>query len=164
MRHSIVFLKLFLLLATVVGSVQAFAAEKNNPTQDIYPAESHKVFKGPKDWFTGEVQVETLFPANDTAHYGGAYVTFQPGARSAWHMHPAGQHIVVTSGIGLVGTRDGKIVTIKAGDALWCAPGIDHWHGATSDSSMTHLVITGVLDGKNAVWKEKVTDEQYRNH
>ena len=89
-----------------------------------------------------------LFPGNDTAHYSGAYVTFQPGARTAWHLHPAGQHMVVTAGVGLTGTRDGKIVHIKAGDALWCPPGIDHWHGAAPDSPMTHLVITGSKDGE----------------
>ena len=130
-------------------------------SQIIYKAGAQKSFKGPEDLFTGDVQVDMLFPANETAHYSGAYVTFQPGARTAWHLHPAGQHMIVISGAGLTGTRDGKIVTIKAGDTIWCPPDIDHWHGATSDSPMTHLVITGVLDGKNVIWKEKVTDEQY---
>jgi len=160
MKRSSVFSALCLLLAMFAYSGQAYAAE-NNPTQEIYPAESHRFFEGPGDLFTGDVKVEMLFPANDTAHYGGAYVTFQPGARSAWHEHPAGQHIIVTSGVGLTGTRDGRIITIKTGDAIWCPPDLDHWHGATPDSPMTHLVLTGVLDGKNVIWKEKVTDEQY---
>jgi 4-carboxymuconolactone decarboxylase len=103
-----------------------------------------------------------LFPPNETAHYSGAYVTFQPGARMAWHLHPAGQHMIVTSRIALTGTRDGKIVRFRAGDTVWCPPDIDHWHGATSDARMTHPVITGVLDGQNVVWKEKVTDQQYK--
>ena len=129
--------------------------------QEFYPAKSQKSFKGPADWFTGDVQIEMLFPDNETAHYSGAYATFQPGARTAWHLHPAGQHMIVTSGIGLTGTRDRKILRFKAGDTVWCPAGIDHWHGATPDSPMTHLVITGVLDGKNVIWKEKVPDDQY---
>mgnify|MGYP000165093857 CR=1 FL=1 len=136
-------------------------SEKGETSQILYKAGTQKSFKGPDNLFTGDVQVDMLFPSNDTAHYSGAYVTFQPGARTAWHLHPAGQHMVVTAGVGLTGTRDGKIVTIKTGDAVWCPPDIDHWHGATPDSPMTHLVLTGVLDGKNVIWKEKVTDEQY---
>ena len=86
---------------------------------------------------------------------------FQPGARTAWHLHPAWQHMIVTSGVALTGTRDGKIVKFKAGDTVWCPSNIDHWHGATPDAPMTHLVITGSLDGKNVIWKKKVTDQQY---
>jgi 4-carboxymuconolactone decarboxylase len=126
-----------------------------------YSAGSQKSFAGPDAMFTGDVWVDTLFPANDVAHYSGAYVTFQPGARTAWHLHPAGQHMVVTSGVALTGTRDGEIIEFKTGEAVWCPPGVDHWHGATPDSPMTHLVITGSLDGESVVWKEKVTEEQY---
>ena len=135
--------------------------EKDENSQIIYKAGSQKSFKGPENLFTGDVQVDMIFPSNETAHYSGAYVTFQPGARTAWHLHPAGQHMIVTSGIGLTGTRDRKILRFKAGDTVWCPAGIDHWHGATPDSPMTHLVITGVLDGKNVIWKEKVPDDQY---
>jgi len=163
MKRSSIFLAFCLLLPTITCSGLAFAAENTNPTQEIYPAGSQKSFKGPENLFTGDVQVDMLFPSNDTVHYSGAYVTFQPGSRTNWHLHPAGQHMIVTAGVGLTGTRDGKIVTIKAGDAVWCPPDIDHWHGATPDSPMTHLVLTGVLDGKNVIWKEKVTDEQYNN-
>lgn len=102
-----------------------------------------------------------LFPGNETAHYSGAYVTFQPGARTAWHLHLAGQHMVVTSGVALTGTRDGKIIEFKVGDAVWCPPNIDHWHGATPYEQMTHLVVTGSLDDQNVIWKEKVSDAQY---
>jgi len=140
---------------------QAHKEQPMSDRQSIYPAESQKSFKGPDDWFTGDVEVRLLFPANETAHYSGASVTFQPGARTAWHLHPAGQHVIVTDGVGLTGTRDGKVVEFHAGDAIWCPPDVDHWHGATPDSAMTHLVVTGDLDGKNVVWKEKVTDEQY---
>jgi quercetin dioxygenase-like cupin family protein len=115
----------------VSASLLYAGPENSGDSQTVYQAGSQKSFKGPQDLFTGEVQVDMLFPANETAHYSGAYVTFQPGARTAWHLHPAGQHMVVTSGTGLTGTRDGKIVEIKTGDAVWCPPDIDHWHGAT---------------------------------
>lgn len=150
-----------MLLAAPLAYAASGDPVSGNGVQEVYPAGSQKTFKGAEDLFTGEVQVDMLFPANDTAHYSGAYVTFQPGARTAWHLHPAGQHMIVTAGVGLTGTRDGKIVQIQTGDAVWCPPDIDHWHGATPDSPMTHLVLTGTLDGKNVVWKEKVTDQQY---
>jgi len=161
MRSSATVFIFCLLLWAVAAPTPPSAAEEGHSVQTLYPAGSQQSFKGPENLFTGDVQVELLFPANDVAHYSGAYVTFQPGARTAWHLHPAGQHMIVTSGVGLTGTRDGKIVTIKAGDAVWCPPDLDHWHGATPDSPMTHLVITAALDGKNVIWKEKVTDAQY---
>ncbi len=132
--------------------------------QTLYPAGSLPPFKGPEEWFTGDVQVNVLFPANDNAHYSGAYVTFAPGARTAWHMHPAGQHMVVTKGTALTGTRDGKILAFTEGDAVWCPCDVDHWHGATPDAAMTHLVITGSKDGENVIWKEKVTDAEYHGN
>lgn len=130
--------------------------------QEVYSKGSQQSFKGPEQYFTGAVQVDMVFPANDTAHYSGAYVTFQPGARTAWHYHPAGQHMIITAGVGLTGTRDGTIITFKAGEAIWCPPDVDHWHGATPDGVMTHLVITGSKDGENVIWKEKVSDDEYR--
>ncbi|MBM9616572.1 cupin domain-containing protein [Desulfobulbus rhabdoformis] len=135
--------------------------EETKDAQVFYKEGTQKTFKGPANLFTGDVDVQMLFPGNETAHYSGAYVTFQPGARTNWHYHPAGQHMVVTSGVGLTGTRDGKILSFKAGEAIWCPPDVDHWHGATPDAPMTHLVITGSLEGKNVIWKEKVTDDQY---
>lgn len=161
MKTLISMMGLSMLLASVVYASSDNAKKGESDMQTLYRTASQKSFKGPEEWFTGDVQVRMLFPANETVHFSGASVTFQPGARTAWHLHPAGQHIVVTAGVGLTGTRDGRIVTIKTGDAVWCPPDIDHWHGATPDSAMTHLVITGDLDGKNVVWKEKVTDEQY---
>jgi 4-carboxymuconolactone decarboxylase len=134
---------------------------KRSNNQIHYQAGSQQSMKGPEEYFTGEVQVDMLFPGNENASYSGAQVTFQPGARTAWHLHPAGQHLVVTSGVGLTGTRDGKIIEFKAGDAIWCPPDIDHWHGATPDSAMSHVALTGILNGENVVWKEKVTDEEY---
>ncbi|MCB1769371.1 MAG: carboxymuconolactone decarboxylase family protein [Candidatus Competibacteraceae bacterium] len=154
---------LWSLLALLSGTFcpAGWAAEAQPASQTLYPAGSQPSFKGPEAYFTGEVQVDLLFPGNETAHYSGAYVTFQPGARTAWHLHPAGQHMIVTSGIALTGTRDGKIIEFKAGETVWCPPGIDHWHGATPDAKMTHLVITGSLDDQNVVWKEKVSDAEY---
>jgi 4-carboxymuconolactone decarboxylase len=138
-----------------------FAADAQPAGQTLYPAGSQQSFKGPEAYFTGDVQVDMLFPGNDTAHYSGAYVTFAPGARTAWHMHPAGQHMIVTKGTALTGTRDGKIIEFKEGETVWCPPNVDHWHGATPDAPMTHLVITGSRDGKNVIWKEKVSDAEY---
>jgi quercetin dioxygenase-like cupin family protein len=150
-----------MLSASVLYAGSDSTLELINDLQVLYGSESQKSFKDPDDWFTGEVKVDMLFPANATAHFSGAYVTFQPGARTAWHLHPAGQHMIVTFGVALTGTRDGKIIRFKTGETVWCPPNIDHWHGATPDAPMTHLVITGVYDGKNVIWKEKVTDEQY---
>jgi len=134
---------------------------KHSNGQIHYPAGSQQSYSGPEEYFTGEVQIDMLFPANDKAPYSGGKVTFQPGARTAWHLHPAGQHLIVTSGVGFTGTRDGKIIRFKAGDTIWCPPDIDHWHGATPDSPMSHVALTGILNGENVVWKEKVTDEEY---
>jgi len=129
--------------------------------QTLYPAETRRSFVGPEELFTGDVQADLLFPANDTAHFSGAYVTFQPGARTAWHLHPAGQHIIVTNGVALTGTRDGRIIEFEEGETVWCPPDTDHWHGATPEAPMTHLVITGNRDGENVVGKETVSDEEY---
>ena len=89
-------------------------------------------------------------------------MTFEPGARSHWHTHPAGQHLVVISGAGLTGTADGHVEEIKAGDVVWCPPQIKHWHGAAPKTAMTHMALTGALDGRNVEWMEPVTDEQYQ--
>ena len=161
MKKIILISTISILVATFVYAGAEKLTEQGKDSQSVFRAGSQHSFKGPDKLFTGDVKVDMLFPPNETAHYSGAYVTFQPGARTAWHLHPAGQHMIVTSGVGLTGTRDGKRIEFKAGDTIWCPPDIDHWHGATPDAPMTHLVITGLLDGKNVIWKEKVTDEQY---
>lgn len=161
MRKLILILTLAALLASMAYAGSEKSAAPGQDSQTVYRAGSQQSFKGPEKYFTGEVKVDLVFPANDTAYYSGAYVHFSPGARTAWHLHPAGQHMVIISGVGLTGTRDGKIIRFQAGDALWCPPDIDHWHGAAPESAMTHLVITGTLNGKNVVWKEKVSDAQY---
>jgi len=154
-------LTLSMLIASVVYGGSKKDSEQGKDSQVVYRAGSQKSFDGPVEYFTGKVRVEMLFPANETAHYSGAYVTFGPGARTAWHLHPAGQHMIVTSGVGLTGTRDGKVIEFNTGDTIWCPHDIDHWHGATPEAPMTHLVITGDLNGKNVIWKEKVTDKEY---
>mgnify|MGYP002347940491 CR=1 FL=1 len=157
-------MKTWLLIVAMMLPVAAMAyagQEQDTKSQVVYRKGSLKSFKGPAEYFTGDVQVDMLFPENEKAQYSGAYVTFQPGARTNWHVHPAGQHMIVTKGVALTGTRDGKVIEFHEGETVWCPVGVDHWHGATPQAAMMHLVITGSEDGKNVVWKEKVTDEQY---
>ncbi|RJF95068.1 cupin domain-containing protein [Noviherbaspirillum saxi] len=118
--------------------------------------------KGPPEYFTGSVRVDPMFAAKDPAPYSGAMVTFEPGARSAWHTHPAGQYLVVTSGVGWTQEWGGSVAEIRAGDVIWCPPGVKHWHGAAPTTAMSHIALTGTLNGKNVEWMEKVSDEQYR--
>jgi quercetin dioxygenase-like cupin family protein len=155
---------LSLMLLALAGALpgHALAADDNAGTQTISRAGSQASIKGLAKFFTGDARIDPLFPSNDTARYSGAYVTFEPGARSAWHLHPAGQHIIVTSGVGRTGVWGGPVEEIRAGDVVWCPPGVKHWHGASPTTAMTHIVITGSLDGKNVEWREKVTDAQYK--
>lgn len=117
--------------------------------------------KGPADYFTGNVRIDPLFDASEPARATGASVTFEPGARSAWHTHPLGQVLIVTSGVGWTQCWDGPIVEIRAGDVIRCPPGHKHWHGATPTTSMTHIAIQEALEGKVVEWMEKVSDQQY---
>lgn len=118
--------------------------------------------KGPADWFTGSVRIDPLFNGFDPARVQGAHVTFEPGARTAWHTHPLGQTLIVTSGKGLAQRLGGAIEEILPGDVVWFPPGEKHWHGASPTTAMTHIAIQEVLDGKVVDWMEPVTDEQYR--
>src|SRR5437867_3832703 len=122
---------------------------------------SQRSSKGPADWFTGNVRVDPLFQANAPARAAGASVTFEPGARTAWHTHPLGQTLIVTAGCGLAQRRGGEIEEIRPGDVVWFAPGEKHWHGAGPTTAMTHIAIQERLDGKPVDWMEKVSDEQY---
>ena len=117
--------------------------------------------KGPADYFTGTVRVEPLFEATAPARVRGANVTFEPGARTAWHTHPLGQTLIVTAGSGLVQRLGGPIEEIRLGDVVWFPPGEKHWHGASPKTAMTHIAIQEALDGKTVEWLEKVSDEQY---
>jgi quercetin dioxygenase-like cupin family protein len=117
--------------------------------------------KGPSDWFTGTVRIDPLFQAPTPARVQGASVTFEPGARTAWHTHPLGQTLIVTAGCGWV-QRDGEpIEEVRPGDVVWFPPGEKHWHGATLTTAMTHIAIQEQLDGKAVDWREKVSEEQY---
>ena len=139
-------------------------AEGQNASVQITPAGSQSAMAGPAENFTGRVRVDPLFSADKDISASGAYVTFEPGARSAWHTHPAGQRLVVTSGVGLTQEEGQPVQTIRPGDVVVCPPGVKHWHGAAPGSAMTHLAVTGTVAGKNVEWMEKVTDEQYHAH
>lgn len=118
--------------------------------------------KGREDWFTGAVRIDPLFQPNDTRAAAAASVTFEPGARTAWHTHPLGQTLIVTSGCGWVQREGGRIEEIHPGDIVWFEPNEKHWHGATSTTGMTHTAIQENLNGKVVDWMEKVSDEQYK--
>jgi quercetin dioxygenase-like cupin family protein len=118
--------------------------------------------KGPADWFTGSVRVDPLFAVTRPARAAGASVTFEPGARTAWHTHPLGQTLIVTAGCGRMQREGGSIEEICAGDVVWFAPGERHWHGASPTTAMTHIAIQEQLDGKLVDWLEHVTDTQYQ--
>ena len=118
--------------------------------------------KGPEDWFTGTVRIDPLFQAPDPARVGAAQVTFEPGARTAWHTHPLGQTLIVTAGLGWVQREGGPIEEIRPGDVVWFPPGLKHWHGASPTNAMTHIAVQESAGGKNVDWLEKVSNEQYR--
>jgi quercetin dioxygenase-like cupin family protein len=117
--------------------------------------------KGPADWFTGTVRIDSPFQGSPPARVGGATVTFEPGARTAWHTHPLGQTLIVTAGAGRAQREGGPIEEIRPGDIVWFAPGEKHWHGAFPNTAMTHIAIAEALDGKAVDWMEKVSDAQY---
>lgn len=117
--------------------------------------------KGQVEYFTGNVRIDPLFEASDPARARGASVTFEPGARTAWHIHPLGQTLIVTSGCGWAQSESEPKVEIRPGDVIWFPPNEKHWHGATTTTAMTHIAIQEALDGKVVEWMEKVSDEQY---
>ena len=150
-----------LVLLASASSQMEEAAAQGKPPQSVTRAGSQPSTKGPAEYFTGNVRVDPLFAANESAPYSGAYVTFEPGARSNWHTHPTGQRLIVTQGVGRTREWGGPIVEVRAGDHVWCPPGVKHWHGASPTTAMTHIALTGTRNGKNVEWMEKVTDEQY---
>jgi quercetin dioxygenase-like cupin family protein len=147
------------------GDTAAYAVEgtfiEGVQKMEIKRVGSQPSAKGSSEWFTGTVRVDPLFHAPDPARVGGASVTFEPGARTAWHTHPLGQTLIVTAGCGWVQRAGGPIEEIRPGDAIWFPPGEKHWHGATRTTAMTHMAIQETLNGKNVEWMEKVSDEQY---
>ncbi len=128
---------------------------------DIIRAGSKPSVPGPNDWFTGTVRIDPLFNPFDAERVQGASVTFEPGARTAWHTHPLGQTLIVTAGVGRVQLSGGPVQEIRPGDVVWIAPGEKHWHGAAPTTAMTHIAIQEPKDGKAVEWLEKVSDAQY---
>jgi quercetin dioxygenase-like cupin family protein len=129
---------------------------------DIKRAGSQPSGKGSADYFTGTVRIDPLFTAPDPARAGGALVTFEPGARTAWHTHPFGQTLIVTAGCGWAQRDGGEVEEIRPGDVVWFAPGEKHWHGATATTAMSHIAIQERRDGSPVTWLEHVTEAQYR--
>ncbi len=160
------------LLALVASQAQTSAAQADAPPP-VSAQDSHSIkitqrgtqpsAEGSAEHFTGSVQVEPLFPVHDPSHVSGGRVTFEPGARSAWHTHPIGQTLIVTDGTGWIQQWGGPIEEIRKGDVIWIPAGVKHWHGATPSTAMTHIAIQEQLNGKAVEWMEKVSDEQYRN-
>ena len=128
---------------------------------EIKRIESQATSKGPAEWFTGSVRIQPLFEAPEPARVRGASVTFAPGARTAWHTHPRGQTLIVTSGLGWAQCEGGAIEEIRPGDVVWFAPNEKHWHGATPTKAITHIAIQEALNGEVVEWLEKVTDKEY---
>lgn len=152
--------------ALLLGQIQASEVKQEQNISRLENRASIVVNKTDfKKYFTGgEVRIDPIYPKSDTKMHSGAYVTFEPGARSNWHTHPRGQHIIVTSGVGYTQVWGGKKVIIRPGDVVWCPPGVKHWHGASKDVAMTHLVITeATKDGNNVNWLEPVSDKQYNS-
>jgi quercetin dioxygenase-like cupin family protein len=129
---------------------------------DIKRVGSRPSQKGPEDWFTGTVRIDPLFQATEPARTSGAQVTFEPGARTAWHTHPLGQTLIVTAGLGWAQREGGPVEEIRPGDVVWFPPGLKHWHGASPTTAMTHIAIQEAQNGSPVTWMEKVTDDQYQ--
>jgi quercetin dioxygenase-like cupin family protein len=137
-------------------------SNQRRTTMQIKRAGSQPSGKGPADWFTGTVRIDPLFQAEDPGRVAGAAVTFEPGARTAWHTHPLGQTLIVTAGAGRVQRDGGPVEEIRPGDVVWFPAGEKHWHGASPTTAMTHIAVQEALDGKAVEWMEHVSDDQYQ--
>jgi len=146
-----------LALVLAGGSGNVAAQSSSSAGQQITRAGAQASTSGPPDFFTGHVRVDPVWPVDEHINASGALVTFEPGARSAWHTHPAGQRLVVVAGVGLTQEWGKPVQAIQPGDVVWCPPGVKHWHGAAPTTAMTHLAVTGTIDGKNVNWMEKVS-------
>lgn len=129
---------------------------------DIQRSGAAPSIKGRAESFTGSVRIDALFGAKDPSRIAAAVATFEPGARTAWHTHPLGQHLVITSGLGWVQQEGGPILEVRPGDVVWFPPGVKHWHGATPETAMSHIAVQEAQDGSPVDWLEHVSDEQYR--
>ena len=144
-----------------IGAVAAAESVEMTERQQIKRAGSQPSQVGPTEFFTGRVRIDPVWQADDHLNTSGTLVTFEPGARSAWHTHPAGQRLTIISGIGLTQEWGKEVQEFQPGDVVVCPPGVKHWHGAQPTTAMTHLAVTGTVDGKNVEWMEQVTDVQY---
>jgi quercetin dioxygenase-like cupin family protein len=138
------------------------AAQEGSAALQITRAGAQPSRQGQVEYFTGAVRVDPLASVREPSRVAASYVTFEPGARTAWHTHPLGQTLIVTAGVGWVQHEGGPIEEVRPGDVVWVPPGVKHWHGAAPTTAMTHIAITETLNGKSSEWMEKVGDEQYR--
>jgi quercetin dioxygenase-like cupin family protein len=155
-------MKRFAALAIALSLLAPAGAHASAGELRIARAGSQPSGRGTAEYFTGSVRVDPLFPATAPSRMSGGPVTFEPGARSAWHTHPVGQVLVVTAGLGWVQREGGPVEEIRPGDVVWIPPGLKHWHGATATTGMSHIALQEHLDGRAVEWMEKVSDEQYR--
>ncbi len=149
------------MLLAACGLAHA-AGENGARSQTIFRAGAAPSSTGPAANFDGKVRVDPLFPAGAQGSFSAATVNFEPGARLAWQTHPAGQYLIVTKGTGWTQAEGGPVEELHAGDAVWCPPGVKHWHGAAPTTAMSHIALTATRDGKNVEWLEKVSAQQYR--
>jgi quercetin dioxygenase-like cupin family protein len=149
--------------AEIVAAQQStIKALGRNETMQITRAGSQPSVKGSSEYFTGTARIDPLFPVRDPSRVSAGSVTFEPGARTAWHTHPLGQSLLITAGLGWVQREGGPIEEVRPGDVVWFPPGLKHWHGATPTTAMTHTAVQETVDGRNVDWMEKVRDEEYR--
>lgn len=148
-------------LAVTLSVLAVAGAHADGGELRITRAGSQPSARGPAEYFTGAVRVDRLFNATAPSRMSGGLVTFEPGARSAWHTHPVGQVLIVTAGLGWVQREGGPVEEIRPGDVVWIPPGVKHWHGATAATGMTHIALQEQADGQVVAWMEKVSDEQY---
>lgn len=154
-------IKLATALAALMSITGVATAHEGMTTMNITRKVDLKTVDAPPEYFTGKVTITGQFQRPNPSRVSGGIVHFEPGARSAWHTHPAGQTLIVTEGVGWTQIDGGGKYEFHAGDILWCPADQKHWHGATPNEGMTHIAIQDIIDGKNVVWMEKVTDEQY---
>lgn len=155
-------MKMLPATAVFLSSLASLASAEEGAAVKVTRIGTQASAKGPAEYFTGVVRVDSPFQGESPARVGGAVVTFEPGARTAWHTHPLGQTLIVTAGSGRVQHWGGPVQEIRPGDIVWIPPGVKHWHGAGPTAAMSHIAIAESLDGKPVAWLEKVSDEQYR--
>ncbi|MBI5792389.1 MAG: cupin domain-containing protein [Rhodocyclales bacterium] len=148
--------------ASALGLLTTGAMAEDALSVQVKHAGAQASTVGSAEYFTGAVRIDSPFKGTGSARVGGATVTFEPGARTAWHTHPLGQTLIVTAGAGQVQHWNGPVQTIRPGDMVWIPPGVKHWHGASGRTGMSHIAIAESLDGKAVEWLEKVSDDQYR--